>query len=104
MAPPRSSSLLPTLACGVSLWHIPARSPDLNPVEKFWAWLRRALRRLDLHDLKRKRVCLSKIKYLARVRAVCKSLRAQRAAAAYAKGLKNVCKEVIKKKGAASRG
>ena len=25
----------------ISLWHVPARSPDLNPVEKFWAWLRR---------------------------------------------------------------
>ena len=40
---------------GVSLWHIPPRSPDLNPVEKFWAWLRRELRRLDLKDRSKKK-------------------------------------------------
>jgi hypothetical protein len=28
---------------GIRLWHIPARSPDLNPIEKFWSWLRYAL-------------------------------------------------------------
>ena len=26
----------------IKLWHIPPRSPDLNPIEKFWAWLRRS--------------------------------------------------------------
>jgi hypothetical protein len=46
---------------GVSLWHIPPRSPDLNPVEKCWAWLRRELRRLDLQDLSKKKRPLSKI-------------------------------------------
>ena len=26
---------------GIVLWQIPARSPDLNPIEKIWRWLRR---------------------------------------------------------------
>ena len=63
-----------------------------------------ALRKLDLQDLTRGRPPLDRAAYWARVRAVCKSQRAQRAGAAYAKGLRNVCKEVVKKKGAASRG
>ena len=36
----------------VELWHIPQRSPDLNPVERFWGWLRKRLRAMDLADLK----------------------------------------------------
>ena len=34
----------------ITLLHIPARSPDLNPVELFWSWLRKKLRRMDLRD------------------------------------------------------
>ena len=34
----------------VSMWHIPPRSPDLNPIEKYWAWLRKALLARDLSD------------------------------------------------------
>jgi transposase len=30
-------------AAKVNMWHIPPRSPDLNPVEKFWGWLRKEL-------------------------------------------------------------
>ena len=36
----------------IRLWHIPKGSPDLNPIEKFWGWLRRELRRRDLQDLR----------------------------------------------------
>jgi hypothetical protein len=89
---------------GVSLWHIPPRSPDLNPVEKFWAWLRRELRRLDLQDLSKKKRPLSKSAYAVRVRSLCGSQKAQRVASNFAKGLKRVCNEVIAKKGAASSG
>jgi len=39
----------------VKFWGIPARPPDLNPVERFWSWLRRKLTRMDLDDLKKKR-------------------------------------------------
>jgi hypothetical protein len=89
---------------GVSLWHIPPRSPDLNPVEKCWAWLRREQRRLDLQDRSKKKRPLSKSAYAARVRSLCGSQRAQRVASNFAKGLKRVCNEVIAKKGAASSG
>ena len=34
----------------ISLWRIPPHSPDLNPIEKFWSWLRRELRKRDLDD------------------------------------------------------
>ena len=89
---------------GVSLWHIPPRYPDLNPVGKFWAWLRRELRRLDLQDLSKKKRPLSKPAYAVRVRSLCGSQKAQRVASNFAKGLKRVCNEVIAKKGAASSG
>ena len=88
----------------VTLWDVPAKSPDLNPVEKFWSWLRRALRRMDLADLNRKRVPLGKTAYVARVRAVCRSQKAKLVASNCTKSLRKTCLEVIKKKGAASRG
>lgn len=87
----------------VAMWHIPARSPDLNPIEKYWGWLRRQLRALDLQDALAKRTPLSKTAYRRRVRAVCRSPKAKAVAAAYANGLCKVCKEVVQKKGAASR-
>jgi hypothetical protein len=89
---------------GVSLWHIPPRSPDLNPVGKCWAWLRRELRRLDLPDLSKKKRPLSKSAYALRVRSLCGSQKAQRVTSNFAKGLKRVCNEVIAKKGAALSG
>ena len=36
----------------IDLWPVPPKSPDLNPVEMFWSWLRRKLRDLDLQDLR----------------------------------------------------
>ena len=75
---------------GVKLWRIPAKSPDLNPIEKFWSWLRRKLRAIDLTDITKKRPVLSKMAYKARVRAVCRSKAAQRVAKACAAGLKKV--------------
>jgi transposase len=87
----------------VRLWQIPARSPDLNPVEKFWSWLRRRLRKLDLQDLREAKPVMGRAAYTRRVRQVLKSHAAQKAAASCARGLRKVCLEVIKKKGAASR-
>ena len=88
----------------ITLWHIPPRSPDLNPIEKFWAWLRKELQRRDLADMIGRRPTLGKTAYRTRVRAVCCSAKAQRMARNLARGLKKVCKEVIDKKGAATRG
>ena len=89
---------------GIALWQIPPRSPDQNPIEKFWGWLRRELRRRDLQDWNAKRPPLGRIAYRARLRAVLKSKKAQGVAGRYAAGLLNVCKEIVQKKGAASRG
>ena len=44
----------------VELWHIPAKSPDLNPAEKFWSWLRRRLRAMDSADLSARRAPVQK--------------------------------------------
>ena len=86
----------------ISLWTLPPRSPDLNPIEKFWSWLRRELRRRDLQDYANKKVCLTKAKYIARVEQVLQTAKAQRVAANIAGGLKKVCKEVAEKGGAAA--
>ena len=39
----------------IVLWGVPAKSPDLNPVEKYWSWVRRQMRAMDLADLSAKR-------------------------------------------------
>ena len=89
---------------GVTLWKMPAHSPDLNPVEKFWAWLRKELRKRDLEDLAKKRPVLNKAAYLARVRGIYRSVSAKRVAQSCALGLKRVCREVLDKNGAATSG
>ena len=86
----------------IKLWFVPPRSPDLNPVERFWSWLRKELRRLDLKDLHAQRPVPGKMAYRRRVRGIMKTQRAKRVAANIAKGLKKVCKKVIIKKGAHS--
>lgn len=88
----------------VRLWLIPKHSPDCNPVEKFWSWLRRKLRSMDLKDIVAKRPIPGKLAYRRRVRTVCASARAQQVAKSCALGLKKVCKEIIQKGGAAARG
>ncbi|CAE8587989.1 unnamed protein product [Polarella glacialis] len=75
-------------AQGISLWSVPPRSPDLNPVEKFWAWLRRTLRQKDWADLRAGRKALDKKAYQARVRSTCRTKRAQAVAASCAGGLR----------------
>ena len=89
---------------GVKLWRVPPRSPDLNPVEKFWAWLRRQLRAMDLRDAVAKRPVLAKATYRERVRRICASQKAQQVARNITLGLRKTCKEVKQKKGAANRG
>ena len=88
----------------MSLWHIPKKSPDLNPVEKYWGWLRKRLREKDLAELVAKRRLVQKTDLKARVRVICRSLRGQRVAASYFAGLRSTCQCVIKNKGAAIRG
>ena len=89
---------------GIKLWKIPRLSPDLNPVEKFWAWLRRRLLQLDLKDATARKKPLGKMGYQQRVRAVLSTKAATRVAKNIAGSLRKTCQEVIKKKGAATRG
>lgn len=87
----------------VNLWHIPPRSPDLNPVEKFWSWLRRKLRAMDLADLMARRPPVGKTELKARVRALTSTDECKRVAHNCVKGLRKVCLEVRHNKGGASR-
>ena len=77
---------------GVTLWDLPPKSPDLNPVEKFWAWLRKGLRRLDLADLRAERPVPAAAQYQARVRALGRSQKAKRVAQSCVRGLRAVCR------------
>ena len=88
----------------VELWHIPARSPDLNPVETFWGWLRKRLRAVDLTDLKTKRRPIQRTALKARVRRLVATKEAKNVARNLVIGLRKVCAEVKRKKGAATRG
>ena len=89
----------------IGLWEkMPAKSPDLNPVEKYWAWLRRRLRKKDLEDLGAGREVLSKSAYQERVRGIVNTKASQKAAGNIAKGLRKVCKEVVKGGGVATLG
>ena len=99
--------------CNARLWGIPPRPPDLNPVEKFWSWLRDELHRLDFLDLRAKRPPLTKREFKDRIQQVLRSNRAQRVAGNCVvgrrvvdgvKGLKKVCQQVVNRGGAASDG
>ena len=84
------------------MWVVPASSPDLNPIEMYWAWVRRKLRVMDLVDMKQKRPALRKPAYIERVRSLFRSNRSQCVAAQCAKNLRKVCLQVIRNKGAAA--
>ena len=86
---------------GVSLWKLPALSPDLNPVERFWAWVRRRMRKMDLADLVAKRPVLGRLAWKARLMRLVRTKAATKVAANTMAKLKRVCAQV-KKTGAAS--
>ena len=88
----------------VHLWHIPARSPDLNPIEKCWSHVRRWLRAKDLADLRAKRLPLSKFGLKQRVRALLNGPEAERVAKNTVLGLRTTCLKVLKAKGHAIHG
>ena len=60
-------------------------------------------RRRDLEDYKNKKPCLGKAQYTDRVKQVLKTATAQQKAANIAAGFRSVCKEVVRKGGAAAR-
>jgi transposase len=65
---------------GIVLLQIPPRSPDLNPIEMYWAWVRRQMRLKDLEDLRCRRPALGKTATKARVRALLRTKKAQQVA------------------------
>lgn len=89
---------------GVHLWQIAPRSPDLNPVEKYWSWLRRKLRAMDLADLVAKRIPVSKKGLKDRVKRLVQTTQSSEVGRKCAAGLRRVCLEVKRKKGGATRG
>ena len=88
----------------IRLWQIPARSPDLNPIEKYWAWLRRHLRQMDLEDLAKKKPALTKAQYVKRVRGVLQTNKSKEVAQNVIRNFRKQCKAVSDKKGGAARG
>ena len=86
----------------IALWDVPPKSPDLNPVEMFWGWLRKKLRGMDLADLRAKRRPLGKAAYVARVKSVIKTQKAQAVAKNFAKRLRAACEQVVSRRGAAA--
>ncbi|CAK0892190.1 unnamed protein product [Prorocentrum cordatum] len=87
----------------VSTWHVPARSPDLNPVERYWSWLRRRLRALDLMDAKAKKPVMSKVQYKARVRRVMNTARSKTVAGNIDRGFRKTRREIHALGGGAAR-
>ena len=87
----------------ITLWAVPPKSPDLNPVELFWGWLRRKLRHMDLADLHQKRRPLGKTAYTMRVKGVIKSQKAQTVAKNFAGRLRKGMQAGGEEKGSCSR-
>ena len=86
----------------IQLLNIPPRSPDFNPIESFWGWLRQAMRRRDLEDLRNKRPALGKTAWMCRLKRLLKTQKAQNVAKKKFQNFKKVCKVVYKKNGAHS--
>ena len=82
------------------MWKVPPRSPDLNPIERFWSWLKKKLRSMDLADAVKKRKPLGKYAFSERIRRVIKPTKAQEVAVTQAQKMRQVCGIVLKKKGA----
>ena len=79
----------------LQLLHVPAKSLDLNPVELFWAWLRRRLHKMDSLDLAAGKPVLTKTEYTTRVRKLVQSAQAQSVAKNVVLGLQKTCRKVV---------
>ena len=88
----------------IKFWKLPAKSPDLNPIEKYWAWIRKRMRAMDLADLAAKRPALGKTAYKARLMRLVKTAEAKAIAGRTFRNLRKACQEVLKSGGGASSG
>ena len=86
----------------VKLLRIPPKAPDLNPVGRFWSWVRRGLARMDLDDLVKERPVPGKVAYKERARRLLKSPKAQTVASNMYYGLQKTARAVKKRGGKAS--
>ena len=89
---------------GIKLLELPPRSPDLNPVEKMWGWVRKQLRTRDLKDMAEGIPVLGKTMCRDRIKRLLRSAEAQGVAKNLSKNFRTVCKRVAKAKGAAVKG
>ena len=80
----------------------PREVPRVHPIESFWGWLRQAMRRRDLEDLRNKRPALGKTAWTVRLKRLLKTQKAQTVAKRKFQNFKKVCKVVYQKKGAHS--
>ena len=74
----------------------------MNPIERFWAWLKKKLRTMDLADALKGRPVLGKMAYIERARRVLKGSTAQGVSKNQANTLRKACKAIVQKKGAAT--
>ena len=88
----------------VELKKLPAKSPDLNPIEKMWGWMRKRLRSMDLADLAAGRAVPGKRAYRERIKRLLKSPKAQEVAKNFFRNLRTVAKKIVKAKGGAVHG
>ena len=82
---------------------IPPASPDFNPVEKVWAWVRKQIVRMDLKDLRDGKPAVSKMGLKLRLQRLVRTRKAQNVAGSIALGLRKVCREVSMNGGGPSR-
>ena len=87
----------------VTLWHILPRSPDLNPVERYWSYLRRRLKAMDLADMKQKRPAIDRAGLQKRVRKLLKTNKSKRVAQNMFNSFRKVCVQVKASGGSAYR-
>ena len=78
--------------------HILAKSPDLNPVEKFWGWARKKLHKMDLADLRAGRIDPGRIAYKERIKRLLIAANAQQEARNCHGNLRSVAKKIVLKK------
>ena len=81
-------------AIRVRLWKIPPSSPDLNPVEKMWAWVRKQIIRMDLQDLRIGKPAVSRQGLKQRLQRLLAIRKAQATTRTIALGLRKVRREV----------
>ena len=85
----------------IALWSASPRSPDLNLLETFRGWLRRALGSIDLEDLCKKRHPLGKTAYIARVKGALRSAKSEAVAKNVTGSFRETRAQVVDRNGAA---